>query len=499
MTDRPRPRHPALAATLSFLFPGLGQAYAGERTLAAVLAVPVVLLLAGIGLVYLLYADRVRNELLSSSFLVAVLVVDAGLLIWRLFAIGQVGFSQPAVEPSGGDIRRRSYRSGTLTAVSLLLAATVAMHGYLAVVVIELNSTLEQVFAGGQPPRHDGGTEQEPLNRPEYRWNGTERINFLLLGIDAGGRREEALTDTILVVSVDPVAHTAVMISVPRDTGYVPLPDTRLYADGLYPRKINQLTTDASADPTLWCPDLPDAATCGLRTLERSIGLYLGIPIHYYATVDLAGFTQLIDAVGGVDLCLPGALVDDGYGGPTWFPRVGIRLEAGCHRYDGAHALAYARIRKGYLEMPDGTREPQNDFKRAERQQKVLLALRQQLAGANLVFELPGILDAIGRTVSTDFPRSQVGDLSTLLPLIAGPDIRRLVLDYPRYVDPPVNPDVNYLLVPKRDAIRTKMRALFGPDLAGWYVGSEADAPPGAAPSGAVTPSGASAPAASPP
>lgn len=494
MTDRPRPRHPALAATLSFLFPGLGQAYAGQRTLAAVLAVPVVLLLAGIGLVYLLYADRVRNELLSSSFLIAVLVVDAGLLIWRLFAIGQVGFALPAIEPSGGEVRRRSYRSGTLTAVSLLLAATVAMHGYLAVVVVELNSTLEQVFGGGQPPRHDGGNEQEPLNKPEYRWNGTERINFLLLGIDAGGKREEALTDTILVVSVDPAKHTAVMISVPRDTGYVPLPDARIYADGLYPRKINQLTTDASADPALWCPDLPDATTCGLRTLERSIGLYLGIPIQYFATVDLAGFTQLIDAVGGVELCLPGALVDDQYGGPTWFPRVGIRLEAGCQHYDGAHALAYARIRKGYIEMADGTRDPQNDFKRAERQQKVLLALREQLAGANLVFELPGILDAIGRTVSTDFPRSQVGDVSTLLPLIAGPDIRRLVLDYPRYVDPPVNPDVNYLLVPKRDAIRGKMRDLFGPDLAGWYLGSEADAPPGASP-----PASGSAPAVSPP
>ena len=155
-------------------------------------------------------------------------------------------------------------------------------------------------------------------------------------------------------------------------------------------------------------------------------------------------------------------------------------LPAGCHEYDGIDALAYARSRKGWIEMPDGTREPQSDFTRNERQQKVLLALRDELAEADLIFELPAVLRAIGRTVSTDFPRDQAGDLASLLPVIAGPDIERVVLGYPEYVDLPTDPDVNYLLIPKRDAIRDEMARIFGEDeLRGWYLDSSEPQPIG--------------------
>jgi LCP family protein required for cell wall assembly len=239
----------------------------------------------------------------------------------------------------------------------------------------------------------------------------------------------------------------------------VPLPDRSIYPDGLYPRKINQLSTEASSSPATWCPDLPSGVTgaCGLRTLERAIGLYLGIPIQYYATVDLQGFVDLIDAVGGLNLCLDGKMVDPEYGGPTW-EGVGLELPAGCHHYDGVHALAYARSRQGWIELPDGTRETQNDFKRAERQQTLLL-------------------EAIGRTVATDFPRSLAGDLASLLPLVTGPDIERVVLSWPDFVDLPIEPLVNYLLIPRREDVRAEMERLFGPELEGWYVGSSADGP----------------------
>ena len=469
MSVRPRPRNPALAAFLSFLFPGLGQAYAGQRRLAAFLAAPVVLLAVGGVLVATLFVDQLRNDLLSASFLTAALVADVGLMGWRLFAIAQVGFDRPR-------------RAATIGLVVVLLAGTVAMHAWAGVVVGRLNTTLGDVFSGsgcGGPvvDRPNGG----PLNRPEYRWDGTERINFLLLGVDAGPGRDQSLTDTILAVSVDPVAETAAMISVPRDTGFVPLPDRSIYPDGLYPKKINELASEASLNPKLWCPDLPRSSSdaCGLRTLERSIGLYLGIPIQFYAQVDLEGFAEMIDAVGGVRLCLPGTMVDPEYGGPTW-PRVGIELPAGCSQYDGVHTLAFARIRKGWIELPDGTLDYQNDFKRAERQQEVLLELRREFASADIFFELPGLLQAVGTTVSTDFPRSKAGDLASLLPLITGPDIRRVVLGYPEFVDAPADPDLNYLLIARRDDVRAGMQLLFGPDVAldGWYLGSEAGGPP---------------------
>jgi len=473
-THRPQPRNAGLAAFFSFLFPGLGQAYAGARRAAVAFAAPVALLLVGLLAARLLLIDRLRNDILSAGFLTAALLVNIGLMGWRLVAIGHAGLvARPSI------LDRATRRRGvSIALIGVLLATTVGMHAVAGSLLGSLNSTLGDVF-GGEIPGAPGGPGPGPLNQPEYRWNGTERISFLLLGIDSGVGREEALTDTILVVSVDPVAGTAVMVSVPRDTGYVPLPDRSIYPDGLYPKKINELSTEASLSPARWCPDLPAGVTsgCGLRTLERAIGLYLGVPIQYYATVDLQGFVDLIDAIGGVTLCLDGKMIDPEYGGPTW-EGVGIELPAGCQYYDGVHALAYARIRKGWIELPDGTRETQNDFKRAERQQSLLLELRRQFAQADLIFELPAILAAISRTVETDFPRSLAGDLASLLPLVAGPDIDRAVLAWPDFVDLPTDPLVNYLLIPRRDDVRAEMERLFGPDLEGWYVGGTADGPP---------------------
>jgi LCP family protein required for cell wall assembly len=508
MVDRPSSRHPALAAFLSFLFPGLGQAYAGNRRLGALFALPVVALIVT-GLIALALGGRhTLNSLLSTSFLTALIALDVALMAWRLFAIAQVGFAPPATalaSATGGTGARAAAGAGagagaaeaiigpgrsrsarrwvSLLLVAVLLLTTVGMHAWAGLLVSRLNATLNDVFSGsGHGAQAPGGSNRGPLNVPDYAWDGTARINFLLLGIDAGHGRDESLTDTILAVSVDPVSKTAVMISVPRDTGFVPLPDRSVYPAGLYPNKINALSTEASKDPARWCPDLPADAgeACGLRTLERSIGLYLGIPIQYYATVDLEGFTQLIDAVGKLTLCLDGKLVDPTYEGPgnTWGHRRGLVLPAGCSQLDGKEALAYARARKGYMEMPDGRVVQQDDFERAKRQQQVLLELRSEFAKLDVFFELPNMLAAVGSTVITDFPRAMAGDLASLLPLITGPDIDRVVLGLPNFVDPPLEPDVNYLLIPRRDKIRAKMQRLFGrADVQGWYLTSDAEGP----------------------
>jgi LCP family protein required for cell wall assembly len=467
--DEPRHPRPWLAASLSFLFPGLGQAYAGQRGLAAIFALPVVLLIVAVIALQSGFGGPLRNSLLSSGFLTAVIIGNVLLLSWRTAAIVHAALRPPILD--------RHERRIALTSVAILVVLTVAMHAWVGIVIAHLDDTLRQVFGGtlvpNEPLPEPSGSE-EPVNVPQYRWDGTDRINVLLLGTDAHVSREQVLTDVILVVSVDPVAGTAEMISVPRDTGFVPLPDESVFAGALYPDKVNSLSTVASLDPGTWCPDLvDDADACGLRTIERSIGLYLGIDIHHYALVDMAGFAELIDAVGGLRLCLPGELTDPEFDGSLDNLDVdeALVLPAGCHEYNGIDALAYARSRQGWIELPDGTREPQTDFSRNERQQTVLLALRDEMAQADLIFELPAVLRAIGRTVSTDFPRDQAGDLASLLPLIAGPDIERVVLGYPDYVDLPAEPEVNYLLIPKRDAIREEMARMFGEDeLIGWYL-----------------------------
>lgn len=496
MTVSPRRRHPALAAALSFLIPGLGQAYAGRWRLGLLIGIPFVLCLLAAGVAYLFAGQALRNALFSSSFLLGLFVANAVLLAWRGFAIGHAGLANvPANAAADGMPVAATHRSPwTVGVVVALLAVTVATHGYAAIVVDRVNGTLAQVFSGGVSATtgSGGGTAddtaaQQPLNAPEYEWNGTERVNFLLLGVDSGPGRDQQLTDTILVVSIDPVRQEAVMISVPRDTGNMPLPDTTIYGNGRFPQKINELATVASSAPGVWCPDLPADADCGIRTLERSVGLYLGISIQYYARIDLVGFTELIDAVGGVRLCLPGPMIDASYRLPG-SAEVGIELPAGCSRYGGEDALAFARIRKGFIEMPDGTSEEQSDFARAARQQEVLLALRRELTAGDLFFELPGFLDAVGRTVQTDFPRRSAGDLASLLPLIASTDIERVVLGLPDFVEPPLDPVNNYTLNPIRDEIRDEMERLFGADLDGWYVGGDDEGPPAFSPDPTTVP-----------
>ena len=482
----PRSSRPWLAALLSFVFPGLGQAYRDHRTAALVFALPMLVVVLAVVGVLARVIEPPRNVLLSTGFLIAILVLNGAIFAWRSASIAHAGLT-----PWSG--ARGDRRTSALT-VALLVLVTLAMHAWVGLVVVQLEGTLTRIFAGADPGAREpvqssdpaaSEAPGEPSPPPEYRWDGTERINVLLLGTDAAPGREAVLTDVILLVSIDPVDETAVMISVPRDTGFVPLADRSVYEDRLYPDKVNGLMSRAQRSPGRWCPDLDEdeEASCGLRTIQETVGLYLGVDIHHYALVDMAGFADLIDALGGLELCLPGELVDPEFDGSLENEEVNepLVLPAGCHQYDGLDALAYARSRKGWIEMPDGTREPQNDFTRSDRQQLVLLALRGELAEADTFLELPGVLDAIGRTVSTDFPRDQAGDLASLVPVITGPDIERLVLSHPEFLDLPLEPNVNYLLVPKRDAIRDAMADLFGEDeLTGWYL-AEAD-PPDAVP-----------------
>src|ERR1700674_2529371 len=246
MQERARARFPSLAAALSFLFPGLGQAYARQPTVAAMLAIPIGVLIVAAVLAATLLSARLRNAFFSPQFLTALLVLNAVLLLWRLFAILHAGLARPGAH-------RRPWE---VAIVVVLVAATIGMHAWTGVVIGTLDNTLRQVFTGSSTPIYTGGAANQQID-PSYRWDGTSRVSLLLIGIDGGAYRSSDNTDTILVVSIDPLRHTAVMVSVPRDTGWMPLPDRRIYADGRYPQKITSLADTATKNPALWCPNLP--------------------------------------------------------------------------------------------------------------------------------------------------------------------------------------------------------------------------------------------------
>ena len=198
------------------------------------------------------------------------------------------------------------------------------------------------------------------------------RVTFLVTGVDSGHDRTHALTDTLLVVSVDKDTNQAVMLSIPRDTARFPM-----YSGGIYNDKINSLMTAARNNPSKY----PDGPT---GTLTKEIGYLVGIPINYYAAINLEGFQSMVDLVGGVDIVNPKPITDPVY---DWFNGTyGFYLTAGKHHLDGKTALAYARSRYGAGD---------NDFTRAARQQQLLLALRAKMGTTTMLTKLP--VDPPGR------------------------------------------------------------------------------------------------------
>ena len=285
-----------------------------------------------------------------------------------------------------------------------------------------------------------------------------ERINVLLVGVDATPDRSATLTDTMMVISLDPVGKTASMVSIPRDMVFVPLGNGDDYGP-----KINSLLGFAERNPEMF-PNGP------MRALQDAIGALLGIPIHYYARIDFEGFINMVDAVGGVDIRVRKDMEDPSYDGFGTEPKVrGWSIEKGRHRLDGVNALAYARVRKVAGE---------SDFTRAARQQEVLVAMRNRVSsGTTLLFDLPDLLTAVGDTLRTDIPIAALPDLIVTFESVDSDRIARAVIRHPL-----VRTESTQFgdgLVPELDEIRAMAAELF-PEPGELPAGLESAEPSGA-------------------
>ena len=419
------------AAVLSAVFPGLGQAFNGRRRAALVFAVPSLIV---VGLAWLLLQSNSPTMLLARavapSTLQALVVFNGVLLGWRLLAVLEAF--------ADGRYPRRPGRLGGIGLAVVLLAVVlphVVAHSY----GLAASSTFERVFAGAAGeaiggPNDDSGSTGGPTPGPG------ERINVLLMGIDSGPNRTQALTDSLIVVSLDPVGGTATMLSIPRDLVDVPLGNGDTFGP-----KINSLLGWANRHPR----NFPNGGT---RAVEDAIGALLGIPIHYYAKVDLGGFVTMVNAVGGVDVDVERPLVDRKYGGFGVGP--GWSIAAGRHHLDGANALAYARIRRATGE---------SDFTRAARQQQVLVAVRDRAVAGNLLFSLPALLDAVGDSVRSDVPPALLPELAAFAEEIGGDRTTKVVMTSPMVKSGGKNHRYGSVVVPVPKGIAQMVATVFPP------------------------------------
>jgi polyisoprenyl-teichoic acid--peptidoglycan teichoic acid transferase len=427
--ERPDGRS-VLAAFLSFVFPGLGQAYNHERALALILAAPVLLLAVLIGAAVVAAQSTLLSRLLDIRFLVGLMVLDVALLGWRVVAVVQAHARR----------QRPSRRHWTSWLTALLVAVTVLMHAVPAYYAVLGIDTLNAVALGGTS---NGGLTggfgrvpgfsplPQPSDQPQVERG--ERVNILLVGIDSAPTRTTQLTDTMLVVSLDPVGGNSAMISIPRDLYGVPLPDGRTYNN-----KLNSLMAVAESHPA-------DYPLGGVGTLKAAIGGLLGVKIHYFAAINLLGFKQAVDTIGGVDIVVQRAINDPTYVAAENNQVVGFYLAAGPQHLNGWTALAFVRSRKGVGD---------NDFTRADRQQQLLAAIREKLTAQNLLLVLPGLLDAVKSTVATDVPGDRIPDLAQAVQDADMSHLRRIVLQPPDYMTADPHSAAGYILIPNLEAIR---------------------------------------------
>ncbi len=461
---QPRPRRsPAVAAFLSFLFPGAGQLYVGSRRAALMYGIPAIVVAGAVAFRLAAGFEHLALDLLAPQFAMTIvgLVILVGL--WRIAAMADAARTAAGRE-------RRLDRLG-LGVVAGLIALIVLSHGLVAGYAYSFYSAGTAIFVGEAPSTpnpsdvaaasaspapgssdvpgssDDGGLQSAPPDftpEPTEAPSTSQRITVMLVGIDSSPGRAHALTDTILVLSVDPVDKTAVMVSVPRDISNFRLPDGRTYTG-----KINSLASFVRRHPG-------DFRKGDFDTLADAVGSIIGIPVPYYAAIDLAGFTSMIDSVGGVDIVNEQEINDPSYGGWTDKRPIGFHLSAGRHHLDGANALAYVRSRKGVGD---------NDFTRARRQQQLLVALKDKLTDPAMLPRLPGLLDAASKTLRTDYPAASLDDLLTLGQGIPAKSITKTVLGPPYAVNPP--PDVSggiYQLRLVADKVAALSIKLFGAD-----------------------------------
>ncbi|MCA9955154.1 MAG: LCP family protein [Ardenticatenaceae bacterium] len=272
-----------------------------------------------------------------------------------------------------------------------------------------------------------------------HRWEGRNRVSILLMGIDQRCEEEgPAHTDTMMVLTIDPVGLSAAMLSLPRDL-WVEIPNFGV-------DRINQAN---------YYGEIYEYPGGGQALAVQTVEALLGVPIDYYVAVNFDAFVEVVDLIGGIDIDVPEAIDDPDYP-DRCYGYDPFSIEPGEQHLDGEAALKYARTRATFG----------GDVDRAGRQQAVILAVRQKIFDLNSIPQLIGQAPQLWQTsqenVRTNMSLDEAIQLALLVQDIPRDSIRTAVLDY-NYVYNETTPDGRQVLVPVRENIRQLRDQLFAP------------------------------------
>jgi polyisoprenyl-teichoic acid--peptidoglycan teichoic acid transferase len=265
----------------------------------------------------------------------------------------------------------------TIIGAAILLFAVIS--AYLALVII---TRVDSIFSPGNEITLPAVFNVAPGIDAKGNSGSSEPINILVMGLDRRAREGDipTRTDSLFVVRIDPKTHSTGIVGIPRDL-MVNIPAK---GGGTYQDRINTVYVEG---------ELGGYDGGGVALLEQVLAADpFDIKIDHYVIIDLKGFEDVINDLGGIDLNVPTEVVDPYYSETElpgdYFP---VDFKPGPQHMDGEHALAYARVRFN-----------SDDLDRIQRQQRVIFAAIEKAKSLNVLSNAQGLWDKYKTAIQTD-------------------------------------------------------------------------------------------------
>ncbi len=387
-----------LAPVLAALTPGVGDIREGRNRG----WVPFTLLVVAVTLAATI-SGRGRLALADSR--------DLRLLLGAAGALSVSMFLAAVQRIPGSGHRRGSGVAGGVVGAFLALLP-VAAGAWVLIPQIEL---LDTAFVSAPTAVNQAGGslieipgETTAFDPRAWEWTGAtgstpgDRFNVLLLGGDAGPGRWSLRTDSINLVSLDPVSGDTAMIAIPRNLTRAPMPGAlaEKFPNG-FDNIINAVYTWGAGHPDEVEAVLGPTEEPGASLISAVVGELTGVAVDAFVLVDMQGFIEVVDALGGVDVYLEKNIPAPG-NVPGGKHPVGD-MRKGWQTFDGTNALSYARSRKA-----------DSDYWRMGRQRCLLANLAAQHTGPELLANWPSLSRAIREHVTTNIDPTKIEQMITL-------------------------------------------------------------------------------------
>jgi LCP family protein required for cell wall assembly len=247
-----------------------------------------------------------------------------------------------------------------------------------------------------------------PLPTVPGSCGGPQTMTIALLGMDTRGDDYDyrSRTDAIILLRLNFVTGRAAMLSIPRDL-YVPLPNLQAV-------EIDQ----ARINSAYLYGEIYGVPGGGPAEFKQTVELNFGLRVDRYVLINFNAFKAVVDAVGGIDVDVPKAIYDPDFPADEGDGTIVFELPAGRVHMDGATALRYAR-----------TRHQDDDYHRIQRQQDVLLAIRERLTRPEVIPQIPALISAMQGAGRTDLEPQEIAALACLGPKLDRSAITNLAID----------------------------------------------------------------------